>query len=471
MTKKPNILFFFTDDQRFNTIRALGNPQIHTPNMDRLVAQGTAFARAHIMGGTSPAVCMPSRAMLHTGRTLFSIQDQGETISPDHVLLGEALQQNGYTTHGIGKWHNGKESFNRAFSGGDEIYFGGMCDHWNVPAYHYDPTGAYSNQIPVCKDPWTTNELEWREADHIEPGRHSSELLCDGAVRFLNQYQSDDPFFLYVSFLAPHDPRTMPEEYQKMYDSETIELPPNFMGAHPFDNGELKIRDELLEEWPRTPEAIRRHIAEYCGMITHADAEIGRVISALERRGDLDNTIIVFAGDNGLALGQHGLMGKQNLYDHSVRVPLILAGPGIPAGKHSDSLCYLIDIYPTLCDLTGIPVPETVEGKSLVPAMNGTSVRDHLMLAYCHQMRGVRDDRFKLIETVVDGCRTTQLFDLEEDPWELHNLAEDPAHTEIRKALGALLDTWRTDHGDTRSQGRIFWSGYDQTQICRKDSK
>jgi len=416
------------------------------------------------MGGTSPAVCMPSRAMLHTGRSLFRIQGQGETISPDQIMLGELLKENGYTTHGIGKWDNCRESFNRAFSGGNEIFFGGMCDHWNVPAYDYDPTGAYSNKIPVCKDPWTTNELVWREADHIAPGKHSSELLCDSAVQFLDQYQKEDPFFLYVSFLAPHDPRTMPKTYLEMYDPEEIELPPNFMGAHPFDNGELKIRDEMLEEWPRTPEAIRRHIAEYYGMITHADAEMGRVIDALERSGALDNTLIVFAGDNGLALGQHGLMGKQNLYDHSVRVPLVMAGPGVPENRRNDTLCYLFDIYPTLCELTGIPIPDTVEGKSLVPAMNGESVRDHLLLAYCHQMRAVRDDRFKLIETVVDGRRTTQLFDLRVDPWELNNLARDSGQVERQSTLRSYLETFPTEQGDILNQGETFWNGYNRSR-------
>jgi arylsulfatase A-like enzyme len=459
--KKPNILFFFTDDQRFDTIHALGNKQIQTPNMDRLVARGTSFTHAHIMGGTSPAVCMPSRAMLHTGRSLFRIQDQGESIHPSHVMLGELLKSNGYTTHGIGKWHNGKESFNRAFSGGDEIYFGGMCDHWNVPAYRYDPTGAYSSRIPVCKDPWTTNELEWRQADHIEPGKHSSELLCDAAVQFLGQYESDAPFFLYVSFLAPHDPRTMPEKYLKMYDPETIELPPNFMGAHPFDNGELKIRDEMLEEWPRTPEAIRRHIAEYYGMITHADAEMGRVVEALERSGQLDNTIIVFAGDNGLALGQHGLMGKQNLYDHSVRVPLIMAGPGIPAGR-SDALCYLFDIYPTLCELARIPRPESVHGVSLVQCLHEPECRPRksLYLAYRQLQRAVVLDGWKLIEYAVDGRRHSQLFDLKKDPWETNDLADAMDQAERLAGLRAELLCQRENWHDSREREAAFWKTF-----------
>ncbi|MFW5893602.1 MAG: sulfatase-like hydrolase/transferase [Verrucomicrobiota bacterium] len=152
MTQAKNILFLFTDDQRFDTIAALGNPAIHTPNLDRLVARGTAFTRAHIPGGTSSAVCMPSRAMLHTGRNLFDLLGQGETIPADHTLLGEALQQAGYTTFGTGKWHNGPESFARSFNDGAEIFFGGMDDHWNVPACDYDPSGRYDNRRPFILD-------------------------------------------------------------------------------------------------------------------------------------------------------------------------------------------------------------------------------------------------------------------------------------------------------------------------------
>ncbi|NQU42814.1 sulfatase-like hydrolase/transferase [bacterium] len=461
---KPNVVVFFTDDQRFGTIRALGNTQIQTPNMDRLASLGTAFTQAHIMGGTSGAVCMPSRAMLHTGRTLFHIEGEGQSISDDHVMLGEVLRQAGYSTYGLGKWHNGKNSFNRAFGDGDEIYFGGMCDHWNVPAYHYDPSGAYEKQLPLCVDPFTTNKVRWRNADHVEAGKHSSELLCDGAVRFLEEYRDEAPFFLYVAFMAPHDPRTMPKKYLDMYDPERIELPPNFMGGHPFDNGELKIRDEMLEGWPRTPEAIRRHLAEYFAMITHADAEMGRVVQSLEDSGHLENTIIVFAGDNGLALGQHGLMGKQSLYDHSVRVPLIMAGPGIPAGARRETFCYLIDIYPTLCDLIGVQIPSTVEGRSLIPALgdSGAEIRDHLLLAYRHLMRGVREGNLKLIETVVEGRRTTQIFDLAEDPYELQNLAQVSKHAGDLERLRRRLESWRTEWGDTREQGQTFWSGYDR---------
>ncbi|MFW5923348.1 MAG: sulfatase-like hydrolase/transferase [Planctomycetota bacterium] len=460
----PNVLVLFTDDQRFDTIHALGCNAIHTPNMDSLVQRGTSFTRAHIPGGTSGAVCMPSRAMMLTGRSLFHIEGAGQTIPESHVTMGQAFQEAGYDSFGTGKWHNGRGCFNRTFSDGDEIFFGGMSDHWNVPAYHYDPSGQYDSQLPVCPDPHSGNELNWRGADHINAGKHSSESIADAVINFLDDRQGDNPFFAYAAFLAPHDPRTMPEKYRRMYDPEDIELPPNFAGGHPFDNGELHIRDEMLAGFPRTPEETRRHIAEYYAMISHLDAQIGRVLNTLEEEGLAEDTIIVLAGDNGLAVGQHGLFGKQNCYEHSVRVPLVMAGPGVPAGQQSDAYAYHFDIFPTLCDLVGIDVPETVDGKSLRPVLDDPSHshRDSLYLAYTGIHRAVKDDRFKLIEYVVDGRHTmTQLFDLENDPWEMNNLAENDDYadklSELRDLMKRYRDGWdemETDYGEQ------FWNGY-----------
>ena len=461
--RQPNILFFFTDDQRFDTIHALGNDQTITPNMDRLVEGGVSFTHAHIPGGTSGAVCMPSRAMLHTGRTLFHLDGAGESIPREHTTLGEALRAHGYRTFGTGKWHNGPASYHRSFSEGDEIFFGGMADHWNVPFFHHDPTGRYDQTCLIVDDPHTSNVTRARYCDRIPAGRHSSQTICDAALRFLQGWEGDAPFFLYVSFLAPHDPRTMPQEYRELYDPEKIELPPNFMRGHPFDNGELAIRDELLAGFPRTPEEIRRHLAEYYAMISHLDAQLERLLAALEARGILENTIIVLAGDNGLALGQHGLMGKQSCYDHSVRVPLVVAGPGVPRGVRTDAFAYLLDLFPTLCELVGLEAPPSVEGTSLVRAMQDPTekVRDTLYFAYTDKHRAVRDRRHKLIEYVVNKRHhMTQLFDLEADPWEQHNLAGDAAHAaalaELRAEMIRTRDAW-----DDRSTkwGEMFWRG------------
>ena len=460
---KPNVVFLFADDQRFNTIRALGNREVFTPALDSLVDKGTTFTHAHIPCGTSGAVCMPSRAMLHTGRTLFHLVGAGERIPEEHITLGQAFRNNGYRTFGTGKWHNGRESFQRSFTDGDEIFFGGMADHWNVPAYHFDPTGKYDATCPIIDEPMSSNQVLLRSCDHITAGKHSSELLSDAAVRFLQQ-SNEEPYFLYLSFLAPHDPRSMPEMYHDMYDPQSIPLPDNFLGGHPFDNGALHIRDELLASFPRDPAETRRHIAEYYGMISHLDAQVARVLQVVNNRDDSDNTIFVFAGDNGLALGQHGLFGKQSCYEHSVRVPLIFAGPGIPAGVSSDSYVYLLDIFPTLCDLTGISIPESVEGQSMAGVFRDPTMemRGALYFAYTQCQRAVKKDRYKLIEYVVDGRHTqTQLFDLNADPGEKQNLAVKKEHKktveDLRNELYRLRDSW----DDTDSQwGAEFWAGF-----------
>jgi arylsulfatase A-like enzyme len=463
--RRPNILFFFTDDQRYDTIHALGlgisDEAVSTPNLDTFAEHGTAFTRAHIPGGTSGAVCMPSRAMLHSGRTLFRLQGRGEEIPDDHTLMGEWFGNAGYDTFGTGKWHNGGEAFNRSFDDGDEIMLGGMCDHWNVPALHYDPSGRYDSRLPYIRDPWLTRDVEYRNADHIPAGYHSTELFTDTASRFLKNRSSDQPFFCYVSLTAPHDPRTMPERFKSMYPPDDIELPPNFMAQHPFDTGALRIRDELLAEFPRTPDEVRCHIAEYYAMISHLDDAFGRLLTVLDETGERDNTIIVFAGDNGLAVGQHGLMGKQSLYDHSVRVPFMISGPGIPEGHRCDAFTYLLDVFPTLCDLVGLDIPASVEGLSCVPCLsdNDRTNRESLYLAYESSIRGVRMGDMKLIEYAANGSRSTQLFDLAQDPHELDNLTVKSEFTdqvaEMRNELVRLRCEWDDESHPT---GAAFWS-------------
>ncbi len=381
-------------------------------------------------------------------------------------MLGETLRDAGYRTWGCGKWHNGREAFNRSFDDGDEIYFGGMADHWNVPAYHYDPSGAYDTRLAYIPEPtaFGNNHIAWRDCDHVHSGCHSSEILCSAAADYIKRQDGKQPFFAYVALLAPHDPRTMPQRYLDLYPFESQALPPNCLGAHPFDNGSLHIRDELLAEFPRTPEELRRHNAEYYAMITHLDHEVGKVLNALDEQGLTDNTIVVFAGDNGLAVGQHGLMGKQNCYEHSVHVPLIFAGPGIPENQRTGAYVYLFDIYATLCELLDIDRPASVEGQSLVSAIQDPSqrVRDYLYFAYISTQRAIKSRTHKLIEyRVRDKEPQTQLFDLTADPWEQHNLIAQPEMhavcTELRTQLHAYRDDWEADF---TGRGSTFWEKY-----------
>ncbi|MEK7408731.1 MAG: sulfatase-like hydrolase/transferase [Acidobacteriota bacterium] len=437
--KIPNIVFLFADDLRFDTIHALGNPEIRTPNLDGLARAGTAFTHAFIMGGTQGAVCVPSRAMLLTGQTLFRADKDliGKDAPERAVTFPELFKQQGYVSFGIGKWHNNPRLFTRSFTGGENVFFGGMSDQWKVPVADYDPSGEYPKQ------------------KRRTGAKFSSELFTDSAVRFLREYKGDKPFLLYVAYTAPHDPRTPPKEYLDMYPPEKIALPKSFLPEHPFDNGEMKIRDEQLAPWPRTPEVIREHTAGYYGMITSLDAQIGRILKTLEETGRAGDTIVVFTGDNGLAVGRHGLMGKQNLYEHSVRVPLLMRGPGVPRGRTSGSFCYLLDLYPTLCALAGLTPPGSVEGKSLAPVLKDPrkQIRDTMFFAYRSVQRAVRTERWKLILYNVGGRRTTQLFDIRKDPWELNNLAAGAAQAGRVAELTALLKKWMKETGDPLDLG------------------
>jgi len=241
---------------------------------------------------------------------------------------------------------------------------------------------------------------------------------------------------------------------------------------YPFDIGCMHIRDEELAAFPRNPDEIREHIADYYAMISHLDFEIGRIIERLEKKGLLENTIIVFAGDNGLALGQHGLMGKQSCYEHSNRVPLIYAGPGIPENSKSDSYVYLLDILPTICELVGSDIPDSVDGRSMLPSIqdNKIEIRDSIFMGYTHFQRSVKDRQFKLVEYNVDGVRNTQLFDLENDPWEIDNLAFNTEYAEKLDELRKKLIEYRDEWDDSTAQwGAMFWDGIDFDGETSKD--
>lgn len=468
MSKKPNVLFIVTDDQRFDTIHALGNDEIITPNLDKLVSRGTSFVRAHISGGTCGAVCMPSRAMILSGRNPFHLEELGGNIPPEHKTLAETFKNNGYETIGLGKWHNGCPAYARSFTQGAKIFFGGMWDHWNVPTCRYDPTGKYDNVINFVVDFYKDNQPQSQHCDEFDPGKHSSTLLTDSAIELLGKNAGKDkPFFMYLAYLAPHDPRTMPDSFRKMYDEEKITLPPNFQEIIDTNYPLMVHRDEALAAYPRDEKEIKRHIAEYFAMITHLDYEIGRLLDALHESGEEDNTIIVFTGDNGLAVGQHGWLGKEDIYEHGVRIPLVMAGPGIAKNKRNDAYVYLYDIFPTLCEKIGIEIPSSVDGKSfasLLDGEHGESFRTELYLIFDQFVRGVKDDRYKLIE-YRNGDEAedkwTFLYDIKNDPWETKNLAQEEEYAdkvaEMREKILNHRDEWEEQ---SHPWGVDFWKRF-----------
>jgi arylsulfatase A-like enzyme len=418
----PNILFFFTDDQRADTIAALGNPLIRTPNLDRLAARGLSFNRAYMQGGMNAATCMPSRAMLLSGKSLFRIDQRLMRDETWPAAFGRA----GYTTFLSGKWHNGEASVPSSFQIGRSLFTGGM-----------------TNPLKAMLSDMTNGKVG---KARLSP-KHACEAFADEAIRFLTELKTG-PFFCYLPFDGPHDPHIVPEDFPIRYDPGKIPVPPNFLPQHPWDNGEMTVRDEKLLPWPRRDTQVREMIADYYRYITYLDAQIGRVLDALEASPFARNTIVVFSSDSGVARGSHGLIGKQNLYEDSVRVPLIIAGPGLPTVQRTDAMCYLFDVLPTLGKLCNVPAPATSEGIDFTATLADPTrpARSRLMFAYKDAQRAVRNDRWKLIRyPLVDR---TQLFDLQTDPDEITDLAGKPEHAAQLAEMFALLEKEMAHYGD-----------------------
>jgi arylsulfatase A-like enzyme len=419
---RPNVLFLFADDQRADTIAALGNLVIHSPNLDRLVKRRVAFNRAYMQGGLQGATCVPSRAMLLSGRPLFHVDERLTRDPTWPAAFGKA----GYTTFLTGKWHNGPASIPTSFQIARSVFVGGMTN----------PLWARLSDL-------TDGKLD---PPHLVP-QHACAVFADEAIHFLQGHHAG-PFFCYVAFDAPHDPHIVPEGFPVHYDAARVPLPKNFLPQHPWDNGEMEVRDEKLLPWPRQPEQVRQMLADYYRYISYLDAQIGRILDALDASPHAQNTMIVFSADSGVARGSHGLIGKQNLYEHSIRVPLIIAGPGIPAGERRDALCYLFDVLPTLGKWCGVPAPKTSEGMEFTAALKDPTkpARPHLLFAYRNIQRAIRDDRWKLIR--YPQVDRTQLFDLQNDPDETTNLADRPEQAARVLALTALLAREQKQYGD-----------------------
>lgn len=432
---RPNFLLLLSDDQTFRALGRAGELEVKTPSLDRLARRGMVFTHCFNQGGWSGAVCIPSRAMLNTGRTLWQSRGpNNQGIAPDVALWGETLGAAGYDTFMAGKWHLPDAALKRSFKKLGPLTGGFLLSTTNGgPAYYR----------PAPGNPWTPDAPAWAGHWLTVDGRaiHSSTHIANSAIDYLQTAASrSEPFFMYVGFNAPHDPRQAPKEFLDAYRPHRLRLPPNFLPRHPFaieafPNG----RDEILAPWPRTPDIVRVHLQEYYAITSHLDAEIGRVLQTLRRTGLERGTIVIFTSDQGLAVGQHGLMGKQNLYDHSLRMPFIIAGPGIPRGKRNDALFNMQSLFATTCEMSGTPVPASVQFPSIVPLVTGqkTSLHDALYAAYLDRQRAVRTADWKLIRTPPAG--EVQLFNLRRDPWERRNLAGDAKHADVLADLDQKL--------------------------------
>ena len=428
--QRPNFLFLIADDLTYLGIRAMGNAEVETPNLDRLMRRGCAFTHCFHQGSWSGAVCVASRSMLHSGLTAFHAENRIEQVP----LFGQVMGDAGYNTSIVGKWHLSKATLERSFQDRRTIYMDGMFESGPDAYGRPGPGNTWSPSDTSLKGQWLPTK-DWRN-NASEPIQHSAQIWADTAAERIAELSAKpDPFLLYVAFTSPHDPRQAPQHILDRYPAHKVAVPPNFLPEHPFDQGDSKVRDELLAPFPRTREAVQLHRSEYYAHITYLDQQVGRILDALDKSGRAGNTYVVFTADHGLAVGQHGLMGKQSLYDHSTRMPLIVAGPGIARGRRVDEMVFQHSMFPTVCELAGVPVPKTVEFPGLAKALRGSSAPgpDSVFCWYRDFQRSVRTKDHKLIAYPKVG--RVQIFDLKRDPWETHDVSAEPGYAAIRADL------------------------------------
>lgn len=462
---RPNILFIITDDQAPHTLNAYGNTVCHTPNLDRLAKEGMVLDGAHHMGSWSGAVCLPSRTMVQMALNVWRTQPiahRNERIDPatyvhqaeellaeltpddhDYFSMPAMFHRAGYDTFRTCKIGNSYEGANRLYLG--------RRDHEHSRTAHPNGSRWHGDQV--------MDYLKDREASGKE-----------------------DPFLIFYGFAHPHDPRNGQPDLLAKYGAVNEDIPTtpnpqapplqeNYLPRHPFPHGHPGLRDEERVQGvmsKRDEATIRNELGREYACIENIDMQIGRVLNQLEKAGELENTYVLFTSDHGIAVGRHGLVGKQNLYEHTWRVPFIVMGPGIEAGSRALGNTYLMDVLPTLCDLAGIDTADTFDGVSFKPVLFGRqeSIRDVLYGVYAGGtkpgMRAVKKGDWKLIKyDVLDGAvRETQLFNLRKNPNEFlvqhHdpavvamtrvkpgpdqlNLANDPDYAAKRREMEALL--------------------------------
>lgn len=441
--KKPNFLFILVDDQSpFDLQTYDPNSILETPTINELAKQGVVFESARHMGAALGAVCTPSRHMIMTGRTLWHLPispGYKESMAPDSLdqqSIGAIFNRAGYKTMRTCKKGNSYAAANKQFTVVHDATKRGGTEE-SGSAWHADQV---------------LNYLDDRE-----------------------ETQEKDPFFIYFGFSHPHDTRDGTPEFLEKYGAtnhtDQNSLPPanpkqpqlqeNYLNSHPFLHGHPELRDEerVSGVWKnRDEQTVRNELGREYACSENIDIQLNKVLAKLEASGELDNTYVIYTSDHGMSIGRHGLMGKQNLYEHTWRVPFIVKGPGLEAGKRVKGNIYLLDVLPTLCELAGIQTPATVEGKSFVPVLKGEKevVREVMYGVYAGGtkpgMRTVKKGDWKLIKyDVIDGTvRETQLFNLAENPNEYlpehnkpgemqTNLANNPKYSDKLKEMEALL--------------------------------
>lgn len=417
---RPNFVFILIDDLRYDALSCTGHPIFRTPNIDRIAKEGARFANAFV----TISLCAPSRACFLTGRYAHShgILNNGTQLSDDIATFPQVLQKAGYDTAFMGKWHMDQQEgvrpgFNRWVS--------------------FKGQGTY--MTPMLNV----------DGETFKSAGYMTDLLTKYAVDWLNQPRSS-PFCLYLSHKAVHGPLHPAVRHSKLYSDDTFATPKN-SGIAPQEPAWLAECRKTRHGWAdKDPQEFQR---DYGRVLAGVDDSVARVLSTLESRGVLDNTVVIFAGDNGYFLGEHGLVDKRAMYEESIRIPLLMRYPRLAkAGTVVEEMVLNIDICPTIIDLAGERAPEGVQGVSAKPLLAGrkSGWRQDWFYEYDEEkafaaptVRGVRTQRWKYVE-YPEIKDTAELYDLKNDPGEMHNLIGEPKCADIladmKKRLARLME-------------------------------
>ncbi len=467
---RPNVLFIAVDDLR-PELGCYGAGHIKSPGIDRLAARGVVFNRAYCQY----SVCNPSRASLMSGLRPDStgVMDNASHFrakAPDIVTLPQQFRRHGYATQAFGKIYHG------AF---ETAYVGRKCDdppswtepHWyGSPQYYFTPRGievareAYArkyNKPTAGPDDWKKEFVQGlaTEAPDVSDGTLYDGQMTDLAIDALGKLK-ESPFFLAVGYLKPHLPFVAPKRYWDLYDRATIELPyPTAApgGAPPMalhSNGELRGQYTNMKEKDLSEAQVRELRHGYYACVSFVDAQVGRLLAELDRLDLSGSTIVVLWGDHGWHLGEQGLWGKSTTFDLDARAPLVVSAPGRrAAGARSDALVEFVDIFPTLCELAGLPLPSHLEGTSFAPLLDEPG-RRWKAAAFSqiargqHLGRSMRTDRYRFTRwhprDAPEETVAVELYDFLNDPVELENIAGRAENLALVKEFSARLDAgWR----------------------------
>ena len=437
---RPNVLFIAVDDLR-PEFAAYGATQISSPHLDKLAAQSVRFDRAYCMVPT----CGASRASMLTGvrptaQRFVTFTTRADEDAPWAKTLNTHFKDNGYRTGSLGKIFHAKADSASGWSD----------DAWRPSLPHYQLPANAARQEQKLRGPPT-------EAANVADDAYGDGAVANTAIERLQTLgdNPDQPFFLAVGFYKPHLPFVAPQTYWDLYPPESIKLPDNYQlpenapeeSHHTW--GELRAYQGIPKKGPIDDATARNLIRGYYACVSYTDAQVGKVLAELDRLGLAENTVVVLWGDHGWNLGDHTYWNKHSTFESAMRIPLLVRAPGITGGTHTDGLTESIDLYPSLCELTGLPIPDTVEGKSFVPLLRfpdrpwaeaavGRFVRGDTIRTADYRYTEYRDNRG------AGPRKSDMLYDHRTDALENHNVSQKPELAETVQALNQALQATKT---------------------------